>query len=110
MYKSKSFSLLFIIFACLFLVAGCTTTKENQEVESLINQACNDFEKLKVTGTYIDRVILLDQIERNFLIAGQLANSAELISYSLYAGSDKGYLENLRSEYTKAIEDFCTAR
>ena len=110
MFKSKNFSVPLISFACLFLVAGCSSTKENQEVELLIDQACSDFEKLKVTGTYINRVILFDQIEKNFLIAGQLANSAELISYSLYDGSDKGYLENLRPEYAQAIEDFCGSR
>jgi hypothetical protein len=109
-YKSKNFSVLFLGFACLFLVVGCTSTKENEEVEKLLNQACSDFQKLKISGSYSDRVILFDQMERNFLFAGQLANSAEFISYSLIAGSDKLYLANLLPEYAQALEDFCGSR
>jgi hypothetical protein len=109
-HKSKNFSVLFIGFACLFMVIGCTSTKENQEVTLLLDQACNDFEKLRTNSTYDARTILFDQIVKNFLLAGQLANSAEFISYSLYAGSDKSYLANMRPEYAQSIEDFCESR
>ena len=110
MRRLKTSSLLFIGLTCAFLVGGCASTQENQEVELLLDQACNDFEKLRTNSTYYARTILFDQIEKNFLLAGQLANSAEFISYSLYAGSERTIGANMRPEYAQAIESFCGSR
>ena len=110
MHRFKKSSLLFIGLTCAFLVGGCASTQENQEVELLLNQACSDFKKLETTGTYYGRTILFDQIERSFLVAGQLANSAEFISYSLYAGSERTNGANMRPQYVEAIQDFCESR
>lgn len=91
----------------LLLVSGCSDSPNSEKTQQLVNLACTDAAKLKSTASYIDRIILFDRIQKNFLLASQLANDAELLSYSVMAGSKKMYLANLDPDYLELIFDYC---